>query len=398
MSTEPIPRASLLVLFLTIFIDLLGFGIVIPLVPYYARQFATSGAVIGAVVAVYSLMQFIFSPIWGRVSDRIGRRPILLISLAGSVAGYVVFAYAYNLTWLIIARVMDGISGANIGTAQAYIADVTTPENRAKGMGLIGAAFGLGFILGPPLGGILASWGESRGYAQNFFPGVVAAALSLIAFLLAWFFLGESRPKDLAPSRGRLPQFDPEIWRFIRTHPLLPYLLSAVFLIIFAFAGMETSVTLHGRERFGLTARQLGYFFGLMGVVVATIQGGLIGRLTRRFGERALIIFGAIVLFSGLALVPSVYRIGLLYPVAVLIAMGQGLCHPSLTSLVSRSAPAREQGSILGFSSSMGSLARMTGPFLTGVMYDAYASRGAFYTAAASVLAAFLIALRIRRS
>jgi len=349
------------------------------------------------VVAVYSLMQFVFSPIWGRVSDRIGRRPVLLISLAGSVAGYVVFAFAHNLMLLLLSRIIDGISGANIGTAHAYIADVTRPENRAKGMGIIGAAFGLGFILGPPTGGILASLSESRGYPQNFFPGVAAALLSLTAFLLAWFFLGESRPAGMAPTRRRLPQFDTEIWRLIRTHPVLPYLMAAVFLIIFAFAGMETSVTLHGRERFGLSARQLGYIFMLMGIVVATIQGGLLGKLTRAFGERSLILAGTVTLFLGLVLVPSVFTLRNLYPVAVLIALGQGVCYPLLTSLISRNTPAREQGSILGISSSLGSLARVFGPPLTGVMYDLYASRGAFYTGALSVSLAFLIVLRLSR-
>jgi DHA1 family tetracycline resistance protein-like MFS transporter len=384
-------KRSLLALFLIIFVDLLGFGIVIPLVPFYARQFSSSGAVIGATVAVYSLMQFLFSPVWGRISDRIGRRPVLLISLFGSVIGYVLFAFAHNLSWLIVARVIDGVSGANIGTAQAYITDVTTPENRARGMGLIGAAFGLGFILGPPMGGMLASWGAAHGHAQNFLPGVVACGFSFTAFVLAFLFLGESKPPHLKEPSRRPPQFDPAIWQFVRTHPTLPYILLSLFLIILAFAGMETSVTLHGRERFALTARELGYFFGFMGIVVAVIQGGLIGPLTRRLGERNVIALGAGSLFLGLLLVPSVFRVALLYPAAMLIAMGQGFCYPALTSLVSKAAPPREHGSILGISSSVTSLSRMLGPLITGALYDVAGVAGAFYAAALFVFGALAI-------
>ncbi|HSN69274.1 MAG TPA: MFS transporter, partial [Thermoanaerobaculia bacterium] len=167
-------KTSLLVLFLTIFIDLLGFGIVIPLLPYFAKQYGATGIWVGIIVGVYSLMQFLFAPVLGRISDRIGRRPVILISLAGSLTGYILFALAQNLTGLMIARIVAGIAGANIGTAQAYIADSTTLENRAKGMGLIGAAFGLGFILGPPIGGLMSHLSVARGHAINFYPGLVA--------------------------------------------------------------------------------------------------------------------------------------------------------------------------------------------------------------------------------
>lgn len=390
-------RSSLLVLFLTVFIDLLGFGIVLPLLPYYAREYGATGMVVGMVVGVYSLMQFFFSPLWGRLSDRIGRRPVLLISLTGSAIGYMLFALSESLVALLIARIVSGIAAANIGTAQAYIADSTTPENRAKGMGMIGAAFGLGFIFGPPVGGLLSAWGISLGFHGNLFPGVVASVLSATALTVGFFALAESKSPDLVPRSGLPPQFDPEIWSMIGHRRALAAILGTLFLIILAFASMETTVTLHGRDRFGFTARDLGFFFGAMGVIVALIQGTLIGPLSRTFGEKKLVAAGTLSLLAGLALVPLVYESSLLYGVALLVAIGQGLGYPSLTSLVTRVSPARDLGSILGISSSVGSLARIIGPVAGGLLYDAGGSQAAFYSGAAFVLVAFFLSLTFPR-
>src|SRR5437868_4807101 len=184
-------KASLLVLFLTVFIDLIGFGMVIPFLSFYAREYGASGVTVGAIVGVYSIMQFFFAPVWGRMSDRIGRRPVILISVTASCIGYLMFGLANSLALLFTSRVIAGVGGANIGTAQAYIADSTTPENRAKGMGLIGAAFGMGFILGPPLSGILSTVGIHHHLAGNLLPGLVAGSMSAIAFSIALFVLGE---------------------------------------------------------------------------------------------------------------------------------------------------------------------------------------------------------------
>src|SRR6185295_6323590 len=180
-------KTSLAVLFLTVFIDLIGFGMVIPFLSFYAREYGASGTTVGAVVGIYSIMQFFFAPVWGRLSDRIGRRPVILISLTASCLGYFLFAFAQSLTLLFASRIIAGAGGANIGTAQAYIADTTTHENRAKGMGLIGAAFGMGFVLGPPLSGTLAHLGAKHGLAGNLLPGIVAASLSLTALIVALF-------------------------------------------------------------------------------------------------------------------------------------------------------------------------------------------------------------------
>ncbi len=391
-------RASLLVLFLTVFIDLIGFGMVIPFLSYYAREYGASGTTVGAVVGIYSIMQFLFAPIWGRVSDRVGRRPVLLVSLTASFTGYLLFAFSQNLTLLFVSRIIAGVGGANIGTAQAYIADSTSPENRAKGMGLIGAAFGLGFILGPPLSGILSAVGTRHGLHGNLLPGLVAAGLSFTAFLVALAVLAESKPASLTPRSGLPPQFDARLWRDVLTSPLLRALLAGLFLTLLAVSGMEINVTLHGRDRFQFRQLDMAYFFLFMGVIVASIQGGLIGRLVRKLGERRVIITGAACFTLGFVLIPSIWHVWLLYVVAFLIAVGQGLCYPALTSLVSKVSPEGERGSILGLATSAGSLARFVGPIIAGAMYDFAGAAGGFYGGGAFMALALLIAVRMRAS
>ncbi|HEY0593149.1 MAG TPA: MFS transporter [Thermoanaerobaculia bacterium] len=390
-------KTSLLVLFLTIFIDLLGFGIVIPLLPFFARQYGATGTAVGVIVGVYSLMQFLFAPVLGRISDRIGRRPVLLISLAGSLSGYLLFAVAHSLAGLMLARIVAGIAGANIGTAQAYIADSTSLEDRAKGMGLIGAAFGLGFILGPPIGGLMSHLSAARGHAANFYPGVTAAALSATALLFAFFVLGESKTAAAPARRGLPPQFDPATWKMVSHRSALALVIGALFLVILSFAGMETTVTLYARERFRFTARDLGFFFGFMGVVVAMIQGTLIGKFSKKVGEHRLVVIGTFSFLLGFVAMPIIADRALLWPVAFVVALGQGLCYPSLHSLISKSAPPEQMGSVLGLSASLGSLARMIGPVMFGALWDAGRAPAAFFTAAGIVFLAFLLSLRVRQ-
>ena len=391
-------RASLAVLFLTVFIDLIGFGMVIPFLSFYAREYGASGVTVGAVVGIYSIMQFFFAPVWGRLSDRVGRRPVILLSLTASCTGYLLFAFSHSLAILFASRVIAGIGGANIGTAQAYIADSTSPENRAKGMGLIGAAFGLGFILGPPMSIVLAELGTRHGMAGNLLPGLVAAGMSFTAFLIALSVLAESKPKDLVPRSAVPPQFDRRLWREIATHPLLASIMLALFLTLLAVAGMEVTVTLHGRDRFQFRQRDIGLLFLFMGVIVASIQGGLIGRIVKRVGEHGAIVIGAASFTLGFALVPSVWRVPLLYIVAFLIAIGQGLSYPALTALLSKIAPENERGSLLGMATSIGSLARFLGPLLSGYLYDLAGAAGAFYGGGVLMAAALFIALRMQKT
>jgi len=390
-------RSSLLVLFLTVFIDLIGFGMVIPFLSFYAREYGASGTTVGAVVGIYSIMQFFFAPIWGRLSDRIGRRPVLLISLTASCIGYFLFGFARSLFTLFVSRIIAGVGGANIGTAQAYIADTTTTEERAKGMGLIGAAFGMGFILGPPLSGILSDVGIHHGMPGNLLPGLVAGSLSLSALTLAFFVLGESKRPDTKVRAGLPPQFDRRVWRELGHKRLLALIMLTLFLMLLSVAGMETSVTLHARDRFHFQQIDLSYFFLFMGVIVATIQGGLIGKLARAVGEKTLVSIGTASYTLGLALVPGVWRVPLLYLVAFLVSIGTGLCYPSLTSMVTKASPANEHGSMLGIATAVGSLARFIGPIAMGFLYDVAQARGAFYGGAVLTGAAFLLSLWMRR-
>jgi MFS transporter, DHA1 family, tetracycline resistance protein len=394
---EQMRKSSLLVLFLTVFIDLIGFGMVIPFLPFYAREYGASGTMVGAVVGVYSIMQFFFAPVWGRLSDRIGRRPVILISLTASCTGYFLFGFAHSLVMLFASRIIAGAGGANIGTAQAYIADTTTPENRAKGMGLIGAAFGMGFILGPPLSGILSAVSLHHGFAGNFLPGMAAAALSLCALTIALFVLAESKAPDVTVRSGIPPQFDRRVWSEMSHHTMLLAIMASLFLTLLAVAGMETSVTLHARDRFHFQQIDMAYFFLFMGVIVAVIQGGLIGRLARALGERALIAIGAASFTIGLAMVPLAYRVSLLYVIAFFIAVGQGLCYPSLTSLVTKASPPNEHGSMLGLAAGVGSLARFLGPIVSGFFYDVARAPGAFYVGATLTGLAFVFAMWMRR-
>jgi len=355
-------KGSRLVLFLTVFIHLLGFGIIIPLLPYYAESYGASGLAIGLLTTSFSLMQFLFAPVWGRLSDRIGRRPVLIGSLILTSGSYIVFAMAGSLAMLFASRMLAGIAGATISTAQAYVADTTTPAERTKGMGLIGAAFGMGFIFGPAIGGILSRWGFAV-------PAYAAAGLALVAAVLAFLLLPESNPPDArAAAREARRGAAPLVHTLKR--PVVGTVLGLYFTATACFAGMEAILALFCQRRYTWGPAAIGYLFAYVGIVSAFLQAGLVGRLARQFGERALVRTG--LLLMGAAFVAA----GLAPPVALfLVAMGavalaSGLMTPSLSSLISTATPAEEQGGILGVYQSLGSLARAVGPFLGGFAFD----------------------------
>ena len=404
-------RSPLIVIFTTVFIDLVGFGIVIPVLPFYAEgtAFNATPRTVGLLFASYSIMQLIFSPILGGLSDKHGRRPVLLLSIIGTGIGFLILGMATTLWMLFIGRILDGITGGNISTAQAYIADITTEENRAKGMGLIGAAFGLGFIFGPAIGGILSHWGI---HVPFFF----AAALCFANATLLFFTLPETvtadHPAKHSAAGGR------SLGHVIASlkQPKLAYVLVIYFLFIVAFSIMTTSFSLYTMFRFGYDAQHTGYLFAYVGLIAVIIQGGLIGRLVKRFGEIPLVIFGALCFAISLFAVPFVGPaaggLGALLLGGGVFSMGNSLATPALTSLASKSVGPAEQGVVLGVTQSTASLARAVGPSLAAILISSsIAHLGAdgvrhymsdrslfvtFWTGAGIMLLASLLAFRSR--
>jgi MFS family permease len=361
----------LLVIFLTVFIDLLGFGMVLPLLPIYAKTFGVEqhGLEIGLLMASFSAMTFIFAPLWGRLSDRIGRRPVLMMGLAGSVVCYVLFGWAtvwQSLAWLFVARIGAGIAGATIPAAQAYIADVTTLQNRAKGMALIGAAFGLGFTFGPLLGAAALLFSDDVGASP--WPGYAAAALSGCGFLLAAFLLPESlRPGVQAPTHRLL---DLRAWGDAFATPSVPALLLTAFASVVSFGAFETTLSLLLNAEnlsFRFAFYQVLLFYAFIGFTLTIAQGFLVRRLAPRVGEIAMALAGAIISMAGFALLIWASRagqLGLLMAASAVEVTGFALMTPSLQSLISRRSDPTRQGGILGVSQSTSSLARVVGPLI----------------------------------
>jgi DHA1 family tetracycline resistance protein-like MFS transporter len=406
-------RSPLVVIFTTVFIDLVGFGIVIPVLPFYAEgtRFNATPRTVGLLFASYSVMQLVFSPILGRLSDKYGRRPVLLVSIIGTGIGFLILGFATTLWMLFLGRILDGITGGNISTAQAYIADITTKEDRAKGMGLLGAAFGLGFVLGPAIGGILSRWGIAV-------PFLFAAGLCFANAILLYFTLPETvtadHPARVSAAGGR--GFNQLIQSIAQ--PRLGFVLAIYFLFIVAFSIMTTSFSLYTIFRFGYDAQHTGYLFAYVGIIAVIIQGGLIGRLVKRFGELPLVITGALCFAASLFAIPFVGpNVGGLLALLIgggVFSMGNSLATPALASLASKSVGPAEQGGVLGVTQSAASLARAVGPSLAALLiHSAIAHRGAdgqahnmsdhslfvtFWTGAAIMFLAFLLAVYFMRA
>lgn len=375
------------VVFLTVVLDLLGFGLVIPLMPYYAETFSASPLEVTLLASIYSLAQFFFAPLWGQASDRWGRRPTLVISVLMTAVMLAAFASATALWMLFLFRGLHGVFTANIAIAQACMADLTTPETRARGMGLIGAGFGIGFTFGPALGGGLAELGVAV-------PIWVAAGLSFVNFLLAWRFLPETRRPD--SSRSNRPINPAALLNAVR-HPGVGLCILLTFVYIFAFAGMETTFTLFAKHQHGLRAFEVGAMLGVVGVVGAIVQGGLIHRLVRRFGEVALLPPALVVVAAGVALIAVAPLFAPMLLVFAVLAIGQGVASPSLQSLISRGVSADEQGEILGSNQSMSALARALGPACGGWLYEQASPEMPFYAAGLLLLVAAALAVPAAR-
>ena len=377
---------SLPVLFLTVFIDLVGFGIVIPLLPVYAERFHATPFQAGALIAVYSLMQLVFAPVWGRLSDQIGRRPVLLVSLAGSAVSYLLLAGAWSVGSLFGARILAGIAGANIPVAQAYIADLTDGAERTRGMGLIGAAFGLGMVIGPALAGALATLGPRV-------PELFAAGLCLVNVGLAARRLPESRPADRSrPTSFRHP-LSPGAVREALAPPGAARLLGVFFLVTLSFAVLYGTFSLAAEQRYGCAEvgcadRQVAVFWVYMGLVGVVVQGWLVGRLANRLPERSLVLAGIGALAVGFFWVPFATQLPSLLAALALVVTGQGLASPSLSSLISRTADAEVQGGALGISQSLAAGARVLGPAGGGLIFERLGASVPFAMAGISALAA----------
>lgn len=380
-------------LFLIVFVDLVGFGLVIPLLPYYAVRYGASPQQVTILLAVYSLVQLVAAPLWGRLSDRIGRRPVLMASLIASAAAYLWLGFANALWMLFAARALAGAGAGNIAAAQAYIADVTTPENRARGMGMIGAAFGFGFIIGPALGGLLA--GSDPSTADLATPAWVAAGLSSTALFGVLFLLKESLPPDRrghGPAKSRLAAVSGALRRSV-----LAQLILVFFLVILAFSGMESTFALWAMRQFHWGPEEVGYVFAYVGVLSAILQGGLLGRLATRFGEERLLLVGLALIGAGLVILPLPRGIPLLGLALSALALGMGLVQPSLNSLISRRAGREEQGEVLGVSQSVGSLARVIGPGVAGFLFAGLGRDSPFLLGAALIAAALILAAKLVR-
>jgi MFS transporter, DHA1 family, tetracycline resistance protein len=401
-------RTRLAILFLTVFVDLVGFGIILPLLPLYADRFGASGTMIGVLVLSYSAAQLFMAPVWGKLSDRFGRRPILIIGLIGSAISYLVFAFAGSILALLLSRVMAGVGGANVPVAQAYIADITPPERRAGGMGLIGAAFGLGFIFGPAIGGILAPISPAA-------PGLAAAALCAVNALLAIFLLPESLSREEREARraaagageprtgqaplpasgmGPLPVPAASLRAAVRS-PDFATILILTFLFTAAFSTMHPVFPLFAAQRFGMEERAVGWLFAFLGTVSALMQGVVVRLVAPRIGEDRLVRLAALPFVAGLLLVAVSQTVPVLLLALGLLAIGFGGTLPSLVSLLSRAAPDELQGSSLGIGQSVGALARIAGPLAGGIAWDLFGAPAPFLLGALlAAMAAARVLLR----
>ena len=386
-------RAKIGIVFLIVFIDLVGFGIVIPILPLYAEEYGPSPVVFGLLMASFSIMQFFAAPILGRLSDRVGRRPVLLVSLIGSAFGYILFGIAGSLGMLFASRIIDGISGGNISTAQAVIADITAPEDRAKGMGIIGAAFGLGFILGPAIGALLVT-------VATWLPGIGAAVASLIAFVLVLTHLPETLDTGARHEARRHPLNVGSLAEAL-AHPLVGLCLLMVFFTIFAFANFETTFAQFAKLRFAFSTSTIAWLFVYAGVLGAIVQGGLVGSLAKRFGEVRLIVAGTLLSFVALGSLPYAPSRGPLLAILAVLALGQGVAHPSLSAFTSKLVDPDQVGGVMGVYQGMSSLARIIGPFWGEVVYGAIGFAWPFRTGSIFMLLAAMVAVaalvRLRR-
>jgi DHA1 family tetracycline resistance protein-like MFS transporter len=371
----------LLVIFLTILVNLIGFGIIVPLLPFYAETFGASPLVIGLLFAVFSVCQLIAAPVLGDLSDRYGRRPVLIFSLAGTVISFLMLALAQSITMLFLARIVDGLSGGNISTARAYVADITEPKDRARAYGLIGAAFGLGFILGPALSGVMSRISYTA-------PIWTAAAITLVAMGMAWVWLPETVHRTNAGTGMPFRNLAAMMRR-----PGLRRMLVIDFVYWLAFAVFQTTFALFAARRFGFDVPQTGYFFAAFGILGAIVQGGLIRPVVHRFGDKLTFIVGLVCAAVGLVAATLVHSVTLFAVTMVPLAFGIGFGHPTVSSLVSRAGRGDEQGRVQGAAGAIESLGRAIGPVWGNASLQRFGEATPYLSAAAFIVLTLLLSV-----
>lgn len=422
-------RSPLSTLFLTAFIDLLGFGLTIPLLPFYAQRYGATAVEVSLLFASFSLMGFLFVPVWGELSDRVGRRPVLLVSIAATAGSMLLLAFADSYPLLLLSRILQGIMTANLSTIQAYIADVTKPEDRGRAMGMIGAAFGLGFILGPFFGGVLSAVSFRA-------PGLAAAALATVNFALAYRNLPESLRSKVVVAQEQGYREEPKVagpepfsarviarvlqrqltlapLREAFAQPAIAMLVVVFFVQSFAFTNMEATFSLFVQNRFQFRAKESGYLFGYIGMLVVIVQGAIYGRLSKKYSELALARAGFVLVaiaMVGLVFIPSgrwsaagtpanfsdfLYRALPLWAILPFSSFGNALINPSLSAATSKRGSADRQGGTLGVQQSAGALARVVGPISAGIAFDHIGPSAPMAVAAAGMLLAAVLIARV---
>ena len=360
-------KKPIIIIFITIFIDMLGFGIIIPILPIFSKELGAANYQVGLIAMSFPIMNFLFAPFWGSLSDRFGRRPIILVSVLITGLAYLLFSQTVNLWLLLLSRILSGIGSANLSVAQAYIADITPPQERAKSMGLIGAAFGLGFIIGPTAGGYMKSISST---GQVDWVGYLAAGLCLINLIMAYFLLPESLKEKQKNVRFNFRVISGIVAELRK--PTIRELLLINFIFITAFMIMQISVTLFWKEKIGLNEVEMGNMFAFIGLATVIVQGGLVGRMVKKFGETKLLTYGTYLFIISLIMIPWVTPQNFL-PIELtafaLMALANGCLTPSITSLLSKSADPKDVGQVLGVNQSFGSMARAAGMGLSGFIY-----------------------------
>ncbi|AKT43106.1 MFS transporter [Chondromyces crocatus] len=375
-------RSPLLPIFLTIFVDVFGMTMIIPVLPFFAQHLGASEVVTGALLSTYAACQLVSGPILGRISDRVGRKPTLLASQFGTMIGFLVLGSSTSLWMLFLARVISGATAGNLTVAQAYIADVTSPENRTRAFGMVGVAFGTGFLVGPALSGELA---ERYGYGV---PGLVAAGLSLLSIVLTSTLLPARKPLEVPPQEGRLGAFQRMFQRATPRRRLLEF-----FFFSLSFATLTGGLSFYLQRRFSFTMKNVGHLYAFSGLVGGMVQGGFIGRMAKKMGEHRLALGGFVLMMVGYACLGALFTLPALLAVVAVSSIGSAVVRPALTTLLTKSVGPHEQGAVLGVSQSLSCMALITGPLLANSLIGrgelaAYGIAAAVFAAAGVLLGA----------